>query len=411
MKQQKNNITTDKDNEWLSQVDTHGNWSRSTATLDPWLSTTDPGWIDPLYTECFSGVFQSRRSAKHVATFQTIVTNLAKAGTDICCPVDKRSWSEVSPLPGNFGVSLIGVCVEALEKHEYLTSWRTFSSSKAKHRVTYIRPTEKLLACSPMSVRYRIDDDGIIRCKGFDRPEDYLDNPWVSQRYHTIRDYNRMMQDTPEHQLYAVYKNDFQSMGRFAGGRVMMIKKEERRAMIIDGEKSFEADIKSCHPFIALAKARGIRLSSDFYEIEGFPRGLVKAASMMALNCKSRKQAQQAVQGWINEKRDRRELYRGYKLAPIFDALERKVPHHEDLLYQSRGLEFLADESLRMSLFLENMTSFGVKVFPIHDAVMGKMSEKEIILEHFTEAFMVNGFEPTIDIKLPEQIIQGAQQM
>lgn len=400
---QKNNTTTaDEANAWTSQIDSHGNWSRVTAMLDPWLSTTDPAWINPIYNECFSGVFQSRRSVKHETTFQVIVTNLAKASTEICCPVDKRSWSGVNPLPVNFGVSLIRPCVEALKKHGYLTSGRTFSSSKAEHRVTYIRPTEKLLACSPMSMRYRIDEEGIIRCKDFVRPEDYLDNRWVSQRYHTIKDYNRMMQDTPEHQLYAVYKNDFQSMGRFAGGRVMMIKKVERRAMIVDGEPLFEADIKSCHPFIALAKTQGIRLSTDFYDIEGFPRGLVKAASMMALNCKSRKQAQQAVQGWINENHERRQQYQGCKLAPIFDALERKVPHWEDLLYQSRGLEFMADESLRMSLFLDNMTSFGIKVFPIHDAVMGKPSDMDTILEHFIEAFTVNEIEPLVKVSYPQ---------
>ena len=46
----------------VSQVNAHGNWSRSTAMLDPWLSTTDPLWINPLYEECFTGVFQSKRS-------------------------------------------------------------------------------------------------------------------------------------------------------------------------------------------------------------------------------------------------------------------------------------------------------------------------------------------------------------
>ena len=400
MNQDNNTTAIDEANAW-AQIDSHVNWSRVTAMLDPWLSTTDPAWIKPLYAECFSGVFQSRRSVKQEPTFQTIVANLAKASAEICCPVDKRSWARINPLPSNFGVSLIKTCVEALEKHGYLTSRRTFSSSKAKHPVTYIKPTERLLNCSPMSMRYRVDDEGIIRCKGFERPEDYLSNPWVSQRYHATKDYNRMMQDTPEHQLYAVYKDDFQSMGRFAGGRVMMIKKEERRAMVVDGEPLFEADIKSCHPFIALAKTRGVRLATDFYDIEGVPRGLVKAASMMALNCKSRKQAQQAVQGWINENHERRQQYRGYKLAPIFDALEQKVPHWGDLLYQSRGLELMADESLRMSLFLENMTSFGIKVFPIHDAVMGKLSDKDIILEHFIEHFTVNDIKPPVEIKHP----------
>lgn len=368
-----------------------------TAMLDPWLSSTDPSWITPLYEECFYGVFQSRRSIKQETTFQVIVTNLAKATTEICCPVDKRSWAAVDPLPGNFGVSLIKPCVEALKEHGYLTSWRTYSSSKAEHRVTYIKPTDRLLARSPIAVRYQVDDEGLIRCKGFERPDDYLDNPWVFQRYHTLKDYNLMMQDTPENQLFAVYKYDFHSMGRFAGGRVMMIKKEERRAMVVDGEPLFEADIAACHPFIAFAKILGIRLSTDFYEVEGFPRDLVKTASMMALNCKSRKQAQQALQGQINGDK-KMQQFRGYKLAPIFDALEKKIPHWEDILYQSRGLEFLADESLRMSLFLENMVASGIKVFPVHDAVMGKMSDKDTILEHFREAFMVNGFEPKVKV-------------
>ncbi len=398
MKRQNNDTATDEDNSWLSQIDSPGNWSRSTPVLDPWLSTTDPSWINPIYGECFSGTFQSRRCKKQEVTFQTIVVNLAKASAEICCPVDKRSWAAINPLPDNFGITLIKPCVEALKRQGYLTSWRTFGSSKAKHRVTYICPTDRLLACSPMSVRYQMDDEGLIRCRGFERPEDYLSNPWVSQRYHATRGYNLLLQDTPEHQIFAVYKNDFQSMGRFAGGRVMTIKKAERRAMIVDGESMFEVDIKSCHPFILLAKTRGIRLTSDFYDIQGYPRGLVKAASMMALNCTSRKQAQQAVQGWINGDRERREQYQGLKLAPIFDALEKKVPHWEELLYQNRGLELLADESLRMSLFLEDMSSYGIKVFPIHDAVMGKLSDKETIIEHFTEAFIVNRIEPTVEV-------------
>jgi hypothetical protein len=339
---------------------------------------------------------------KHETTFQIIVANLAKASTEICCPIDKRSWTAVDPLPQNFGVSLIGVCVEALEKHGYLTSRRTFSSSKAKHPVTYISPTEKLLVCSPMSRKYKVDDAGIIRCKDFKRPEDYLSNLFVYQRYRTIRDYNQMMQDTPEHQLYAVYNGDFQSTGRFAGGRMMMIKKAERRAMVVDGEPLFEVDIEACHPSIAMAKTCGIKLAADFYEIEDVPRPLVKAASMMALNCMSRKQAQQALQAWINGT-EKGKSFRGmgYKLAPIFDALERKVPNWKDLLYQSRGLELMADESLRMSLFLEEMASLGIKVFPIHDAVMGKLSDKETILEHFIESFTVNGIEPSVKVIIP----------
>ena len=384
---------------WASKVDPHGNWTRPVPMLDPWLSTSDTSWIDPIYAECFSKVFQSRRRGKQETTFQVIVANLAKAETQICCPVDKRSWDAVDPRPANFGVTLIRECVDALEEHGYLTSWRAFSSSKAKQQVTYISPTERLLGRSPMSMKYQVNEDGIIRCKGFKRPEDYLGNIWVSQRYHMLRDYNLMMQDTPENQLYAVYKNDFQSMGRFAGCRVMMMRKEDRRAMIVDGEKLFEADIEACHPSILLAKTQGIRLAHDFYDVDEIPRGLVKVASMMALNCKSRKKAQQALQGWVNEGRENRLLYKGYNLALIFDTLERKTPHWRDLLYQNRGLELMADESLRMSLFLEDMVTEGIKVYPIHDSVMGKVSDKEIIIERLTEHFTIKGVELTVKIK------------
>jgi hypothetical protein len=93
--------------------------------------------------------------------------------------------------------------------------------------------------------------------------------------------------------------------------------------------------------------------------------------------------------------------YRGYKLSPIFDILERKIPDFEQILYQSRGLELMADESLRMSLFLENMVSFGIKVFPVHDAVMGKVSDKDIILEYLIECFTVNDIEPIVEVEEP----------
>jgi len=380
--------------------DSFGNWTRSAYTLDPWLSTSDSSWIDPIYSECFSDVYQSRRSRKQETTFQVIVVNLVKAESEICCPIDKRSWVHRDPLPKAFGISLIKTCVSALEKHGYLASERTFHSSKAKHPVTYIKPTDKLLRSSPMSLSCKINDEGIIRCNRFKRPDDYLDNLFISQRYHTAIEYNSLMSSTPEHQLYSVYVDDLNSMGRFAGSRVMMMPKADRRNLTIDGERLFEVDIKSCLPSIALAKTQGIKLGSDFYDIEDFPRDLIKAATVRALHCGSRRQAQQALQWWIITD-TKGQQYKRYKVSEVFDALQRKVPRYEEMLYQNRGLEFMADESLRMSLFLENTAPFGIKTYPIHDAVMGKVSEQGVIVDVFLEAFTVNGIVPSVEIIAP----------
>jgi len=369
------------------------NLCRSTEDCTEWIST--------LYSELFTGL--SRRNVKRENTFRMILVNLAALkGSPIIVPLHRSYWKEEGLIPHDISIRGIGSTVTALEEAGYLNVERGYRTEEAS-APTIVLPTDALLELMPEKPRSHIRDQGLIRCDDFENLKCHEENVQAQLRELALKRYNSWFQCLPSFQLYALFKGGYDSYGRLHGSVLHHIPKEQRHLLIVDGEPTFEIDIKSCLPFIALALRKGIAYEPDIYRVPGLPRELMKKAVLIGLNNKSKKDAVVALQGYLNLHCHGSLPDGSPASAPaLYHGLEETHPVLKEIMYKDSGLYLMNIESMHMAMFLYQMTGLGVPVFPIHDGVLARVSDREIVKERFIETFTINDVPPKVAITVSQ---------
>lgn len=284
-----------------------------------WLDTDDEGWLEQIYDDCFplSG------TDRHKSTFKTIVINLSMRKEPLNISLHKSGYKGKHCLPDYLLPSRVSEVISYLKLNGYITYKKGYKFPKNPGISSTIEPTDKLLSEAPSSIKYHIRKEGLIIVKDF-TPVHYL--PEVEEARAVLWKYNKTVE--PENMIYATHVDDFNLDGRFTGSAVINMPKADRKNMKVDGDDSIEIDIKNCLPFILYATKLKKKFSGDAYDITGYERELVKKAFIIILNCNTRKQAQEAIQGEINKE------YRGtWTAETLMTQIEAKHADIEDYLY------------------------------------------------------------------------------
>lgn len=351
---------------------------------NPYLVTEDTEWIDNLYKE----IYPMSPSRKHKATFRSIIVNLALRKDAITISLSRENYQDIS-LPKEIAPSAItGIC-EDLHKKGYLSVVKGFKVKASIAVPTELRPFKKLLDRIPVGFRTEIAEEGLIQIKGF-TPGEIPEH--VENTRQVLKRYNRTVES--ENHLFASFKDGFDVNGRFHGSTVCTMRKEDRKDIMIDGEKTIEIDIRNCIPSLLSASELGKLLPGDVYAIDGIPRAIVKKAMLCALNCESRRQAQNALQKYLNADVDTT-----LKASEVLDALEDSAGELSDFFYTARGTRLMRIESSCMEKFMVSMLDKGIKVYPIYDSVRVPISKSGIVEEELKKAFTINGVEPVVHVE------------
>ncbi len=191
--------------------------------------------------------------------------------------------------------------------------------------------------------------------------------------------------------LFASYKDGFDVNGRFHGSAVVVMPKEERKNIEINGEQTMEIDIRNCIPFVLSASYLGKPLPGDVYDLDNVSRGAVKLALLLALNCKSKEQARRALQAELNSAFEEQ-----VTAAGILEMLEESYPVLAAHFYSSVGTKLMRIESRCMERFMRRMLDLGIKHYPIYDSGRVPVSAKSVVKEELMKAFTINGIEPVL---------------
>lgn len=343
-------------------------------------------WITGIHSSMYPG----KKKRAHKLTFAAIVTNLGMHNSPMNILLDKTSYrspEEKSPWPEYLSRNGVSEICNSLQQHEYATLIRGYRFEGMKSGVpSSLSPTEKLLGCVPPGLRFRIAAEGLIRVKGFS-PESYPAE--VEEVRDLLGDYNEMVE--PENMLYATYKGGFLVDGRFTGSAIINMPKQDRGKLRVDGQQMFEADVVNAQSFLLYASRLKRRFEGDAYEILGIPRKWSKLAMVMLLNCKTREQARQALQGKMNS-----DFPLDLSAAEILEAMEKKHAVANEFFYTEIGRKLMHLESQCMAQFLGQIVQKEIKGYPIYDSVLAPVKHQREVVKLFKKAFTVNGIQANV---------------
>jgi hypothetical protein len=187
------------------------------------------------------------------------------------------------------------------------------------------------------------------------------------------------------------------------------LRSQSRLHLQIDGEHVFEVDLSSLHPTMLYRKA-GLHLEHDPYEVEGFPRSVVKVAMQVLLNTTKPFPPANSLRYYLakakRSKRNRNDkawqeidFTTDYCHQLALAVAARNKPITE-FFSQGIGLKLQHLDSIFTSCILHfvKKTSPSTVVIPIHDSYVIKQSELSILLDalEFAESTLtkLQGWDP-----------------
>ena len=160
------------------------------------------------------------------------------------------------------------------------------------------------------------------------------------------------------------------------------IPKSVRGNLLIDGEMTAEADFSALHATI-LYSERGIKLSGDPYDLDGFPRPLVKMAFNIAINANGRYAAVCSIA-------ENAEITRA-AAAKLLHAIDHRHKPINDAFCSDDGVRLMRIDSELILLALKLSNDGGFGALPIHDSLIAPAR-----LIDLAEANMVQAFEKIV---------------
>ena len=161
-----------------------------------------------------------------------------------------------------------------------------------------------------------------------------------------------------------------QSVG---GGSYQSLSKKDRKEITINGEQVVEVDIRASHLTIVYELMdQRLDLADDPYEIEGFPRDVVKKWITMTFGYNKLHQA------WPRDAQEKlaekgiTELQKEFPIAVVRSAVFKRHPIIQDWLdspYDCFDLMFIESEKI-IKAMLALKRDHGVVSLPVHDSLI-----------------------------------------
>ena len=203
----------------------------------------------------------------------------------------------------------------------------------------------------------------------------------------------------------------FSQGGRFyaVGGGWQTLSKQDRRQLTINGDAVVEIEYSEIHPTLAYHKA-GLPAPIGTYDIPGYPRGLVKIAFNIMLNCRTEHQARAAlaaksamlnhlVGSEIFGKGNAKQLrvaaaafdptlnQLGLETAAaIIDELKQKHRSIEQMFFSGIGPQLQRMDSQIASLVMKDMCKIGEMPLSVHDSFIVRASQGDRLEQAMIEA-------------------------
>jgi hypothetical protein len=195
--------------------------------------------------------------------------------------------------------------------------------------------------------------------------------------------------------LARIFNGNWARGGRFyaMGASWQNIKREARKQVTIAGELVVELDYTCIHPAILYAQT-GAAMPADCYDIDGWPRELVKTAVNILLNAKSEQRALTAIAQHRNidalEEPGTQTAYRtAARLIAEIKRVHRPIAH---AFHSDAGARLQTIDAKLVERVAAIMLAQGILVLPIHDSFLAPASKAEKLEAAMLQAAREWGF-------------------
>ncbi|MBY5743530.1 hypothetical protein HFO28_07975 [Rhizobium leguminosarum] len=196
--------------------------------------------------------------------------------------------------------------------------------------------------------------------------------------------------------MVRIFNKTFNRGGRFyaLGGSWQSMSKDARKQIRIGGEPVVEIDYKTLHPALLYAQA-GAKMPDDCYQMNGWPRPLVKVALLILVNAKKEHEARAAI-----ARHDHMALLtrpgsqEAYSLASdLMAAIKARHVGIADAFHSDRGAELMRLDSDLAETVMHVMLLAGVVVLPVHDSFLVQESKAEMLEDVMLRVAYEAGYE------------------
>lgn len=208
-----------------------------------------------------------------------------------------------------------------------------------------------------------------------------LDLPCVQKTDHHWIVEKSIIRPTPLF-LYRVFNRGSWSCGGRAYAWWQQLPKCFRAQLLINDEQVAEPDYSALHAALIYAE-RGVPLSGDPYELDGFERGQCKLAFLIAVNSKSARDATASLV--------RRHGMDRAVATKIMHALTAKHSRVSDAFCSDAGIRLMRQDSDLILASTRACLDAGIAALPVHDSlIVPRRSEQTaaaILIENFERRF------------------------
>lgn len=194
------------------------------------------------------------------------------------------------------------------------------------------------------------------------------------------------------------------SFGELSGQN---LSKAVRRTMLIDGEKAAEFDYSGMHPRM-LYHWKRCNPEGDIYQPElVLPgchtapgvRGVLKRATNICLNSRSRSAAQSSISKLLLEQGDLRRLIIE-EVGDVAGLVDRLMEAHATIteyFFTGIGMELMTEDGKIMLAIMRAFRDAGKPALPIHDSVVCRASDARFARATMVEVYRLGcGYKPVI---------------
>jgi hypothetical protein len=186
-----------------------------------------------------------------------------------------------------------------------------------------------------------------------------------------------------------IFNGNMTRGGRFyaMGSSWQNMAKKARAEITIDGERVVELDYKTLHPAILYAQSNAT-MPKDCYDIDGWPRPLMKLAVLILINAKTEPAARRAIAQHevMAETATPGSQDAFAKAQQIIDAIKRVHAPIAWAFHSDKGAELMQIDATMAEAVMNAMVLQNITVLPVHDSFLVPASKREHLEEAMIEA-------------------------
>ena len=349
-------------------------------------------------------------------TLKVILNNaLAYQSMDIIVSLRSNEYSiDKRYNPANLSYRIMQNLLEFLDTSGYILLLRGDQGNTGIQRRTQFEVTSKLiylmdsygLRISMLSMHMGTETVELKRSK---KLSGYNDSDTTYKRREILKEYNELLNSNrkqialldqpitePIH-MRCIFTENLGRGGRVYGGLWQNAKKEDRKGITLYGQETVEVDIRNCSLSMAMHLS-GYETEGDLYNIEGYPRELVKIAVQIMLNI-SAKSDKDGINKTANSLFDNTGEDKEY-LKQMVRIIYEHYSHISEWFFTGRGLLLQYYDSEVCFRVIEEFVKRGRIVLTIHDSFIVSEDDQGLLMDTLKNSYQyVIGKLPTLRVE------------